>query len=247
MYPLRLKFKSLLEQLGDQKRARPAEAKALQRSKIRLRDNLSAHNSAMLMLAPNLWDVELNPSGERRLWASPITLPSSFTGPERQNLNLDALAAIEAELRIGHGHDVLEKLRKALGVRSFLAKKSRDRTNYRTHTHSQEEIRRAQLVVKQWGRIYRKNWAALSALDVKGAALRGLQELKDGDLTLLGAWLEDEQYRNPGVNLPWIWKLSPLIAEGGEGMDGDEVAGLVASWNDEGACKGCVLPFPSSF
>lgn len=195
---------------------------------------MSAHHQDILAIAPSLQGIDLNPSSESRIWAAEVTLPSSFKPGQRSLLGLDDLSRVEAELRIGNGHDLLERVRKSLGVRSFLTKRSRDRVGYRNYTRSQGEIRRAQSVVKQWGRAYRKNWAALVSLGITGPVLQGLQELKNEDLTLLSTWLEDEQYRDRAVSLPWIWRLSPLLADGKTVQD-DEMAKLVASWNDEGA------------
>lgn len=187
-----------------------------------------------MKLAPSLDNVALDPSTEHRIWAARITLPSSFTPSQRHALGLEWLAEIEIKLRIGHGHDILDSLRKALGLRSFLTRHSRQqRVGYKGYTRSQNEIRRAQSIVKQWGHTYRRNWAALVALEVEGPILRGLQELKSDDLKLLGAWLEDEQYRNPTANLPWIWRVSALSAVGKQ-QDDDEIATMVADWNEEG-------------
>lgn len=190
-----------------------------------------------MKLAPLLDNIKWDAPAEGRVWAVPLTLPSAFTASQRMALDLNMLAAVETKLRIGNGHDILEKLRKALGLRSFLTRSARNqRAGYKGYTRSQAEIRRAQSIVKQWGHAYRRNWAALVALDVTGPILRGLQELKSDDLKLLGAWLEDEQYRNPTANLPWIWRVSPLVREEDNAMDDDELAAMVADWNEEGSC-----------
>lgn len=192
----------------------------------------------MLALAPSLHDVssESVPEADMRLWAASLILPSSFTRAQRETLGLQELGSIESELRIGHGHDILEKVRKALSIRSFLSKRARMRTNYRTHTRSQEEIHRSQIIVRQWAEIYRKNFKALVKLEISGPILRGLQELKDGDLTMLSAWMDNEQYWDPSSSLPWIWKVSPLMEDHSDNQpDTDKVTELVASWNYEGA------------
>lgn len=214
---------------------KPAAIKAIGRSKELLKTSLSDHNRAMLILAPSLQNVGDSPQSRKKtsLWSVQILLPSSFSKTQRENLGLAALAKMEAGLRVGHGHDVLEKLRKALGVKSFLAKRANDRTNYRYHTRSEGEVRRAQSIVNQWASIYRKNWDGLTSLDVRGPVLKGLQELKKEDQVLLGAWLEDEQYARPSTALPWIWKVSPLLASEKDLSDG-KVAELVSSWNEEG-------------
>lgn len=198
-----------------------------------------------MKLVPSLDNVRHDPTPDLRIWATRITLPSSFNDAQRQVLGLSRLAKIEIDLRIGHGHDALDKLRKALGVRSFLTRQTRSQqSGYSSYTRGQAEIRRAQSVVKQWGHTYRRNWDALVALDINPSdpMLKGLQELKSSDLKLLGAWLDDEQYRNPQSNLPWIWRVSPLGIDGLQQMD-DEVAEMVADWNQEGEFIG-VMTLP---
>lgn len=216
---------------------KPAALKALQKSKEQLKSSLSAHHKAMFVVAPALQSIDVpRKNSDGRIWATPILLPSLFKKSQHDTLGLVALAQIESQLRIGHGHDSLEKLRKALGVKSFLARNAKERTNYRHHTRAEGELRRAQSIVDQWASIYRKNWSALVALESKGPVLRGLQELRKEDQILLGAWLEDEQYARPGTPLPWIWKVSPLLLGEGDDANG-KVAGLVASWNEEGESR----------
>lgn len=188
-----------------------------------------------MKLAPLLDNITWEAPAEGHVWAVPLTLPSAFNSSQRTALGLTMLATIETKLRIGNGHDILEKLRKALGLRSFLTRNARNqKAGYKGYTRSQAEIRRAQSIVKQWGHAYRRNWAALVALDISGPILRGLEELKSDDLKLLGVWLEDEQYRNPTGSLPWIWRVSPLVREGDDAVDDDELATMVADWNEEG-------------
>lgn len=146
-------------------------------------------------------------------------------------MGLTELAKAEIRLRIGVCFDCVKKLKNALGVRSFLTRHSQHQHGYGQATRAQSAIRRAEGVVRLWGRQYRQSWAALDRLGVSEDGRLGLQRLDDGHLTMLGRWLEAEEYRYNGEQLPWIWTLAPLPErDGGEGL-----IAAVESWKREGA------------
>ena len=81
----------------------------------------------------------------------------------------------------------------------------------------------------------------LQALHVEGIQLRGLQELRNEDLIVLGHWLEDQGYRSNTERLPWIWTMSPLVIDSHDAEE--DIQRLVADWNEEGPC--CIIsPYP---
>lgn len=144
---------------------------------------------------------------------------------------LEPLAIAERHLRIGACFDFLSKLKQALGVRSFLTRHARTRSGYNGATINQDSIRRAEANVKRYGRSYRRSWQALNALQISQSSRSGLKELNEGDMTMLGEWLEGEQYRSRGTQLPWIWSIQP---PGETPRSKDDVEAAVDKWNKEG-------------
>jgi len=206
----------------------PSEIKRLQRSKQRLGDQLTKHHQTLVLLVPTLSNRECD-IGE--VHTAEITLPSTFTSKQRELLQLQNLALVEVKLRLAQCHDALDKLRKALGVRSFLTRHARKQHGTARSTRAQDAVSRAGVIVKRWAKTYRSAFKALGRLNVTQVELLGLQELKENDLKILGDWLEGEQYRYRETKLPWIWSLgSKAIFEGENGVFGD----AVEKWNEEG-------------
>lgn len=126
--------------------------------------------------------------------------------------------------------ETLAKLRSALGVRSFLTRHvNKLSRGYVASSHARESYKRAEVTVKQWASVYRRNWDALVRLDPVPEALQGLQPLVPEDLVLLSTWLEEEKYRNKAAILPWIWAVFPPIEHGGD------IEQRMKDWNEEGA------------
>ncbi len=84
--------------------------------------------------------------------------------------------------------------------------------------------------VRICARTYRRSWEALDALNVLPSERQGLRVLEAADLTMLGKWLEEEQYRSSGQQLPWIWLLMPVPT----GAVGEPFADTVNRWSREG-------------
>lgn len=199
-------------------------------------------------MAPSLAAYDLTPGDPHD---DPILLPSSFTSAQRESLNLEHLARNEIRLRVGHAHDLLERLRKALGVRSLFSRQARVATGYRGTTRQQEAIRRAQSEVNTLSRLYRRVFRGLQALNPHPTDLRGLQGLENGDLVMLSDWVEDKRFQGSDRQpLPWIWRLlsAPLpeasVPGGGSGPGAPGGAGspeaieecirVAGEWNEEG-------------
>lgn len=163
-----------------------------------------------------------------------LSLPSALSPPVIARLGLEELAEAEKQLRIGACFDFISKLKDSLGVRSFLTRHSRTQSGYNGATRNQDAIRRAEATVKRYGRSYRRSWQALDGLEVPQDERLNLQELKQQDMTILGQWLEGEQYRSRGTQLPWIWTIMPVGDVANDARDGHEVADAVDAWNEEG-------------
>jgi hypothetical protein len=202
---------------------------------------LVKHYEQLPTFAPSLIPLQLKPESA---YKDPIILPSSFTLEEQQTLELEALAKVEIELCIGYAHDLVDHLRRALGVRSVLTRHARDQRGYGATTRAQDSINFAEQAVKIFAKGYRRCWAALESLEPTGEKLLGLQSLEEKDLVLLGDWLEEERYRSKDTQLPWIWTAARIARRSalGEEMlgveEGDEdLSEFVRRWNEEGMCE----------
>ncbi|KIJ52305.1 hypothetical protein M422DRAFT_776014 [Sphaerobolus stellatus SS14] len=128
----------------------------------------------------------------------------------RERLGLQSLARTEYQLRIGQAHDALQKLRNALGLKSFLIRrKYRLASSQEVLTRSESEIDRAARQVKKWQEVYNRTWNALKELR-EGSADMGMENawaqlrgLKDEDCIMLSEWLEEHRF----------WKEQGEIAE----------------------------------
>lgn len=206
-----------------------ADVEKCERASARLQAKLESFDERIREVYPAFEDIPVRSAD------SPadvtLLLPSTFTEMELADYGVEELKHAEVELRLGSCFDCIKKLKEGLGVRSFLTRHARHQNGYELATRGQEAIRRAESNVRRWGRSYQKSWEALNALGVPVGGRAGLQELKKEDMTILGKWLEGEQYRSRGQQLPWIWTLMPIQAQ-----DASEegVEGAVESWNREG-------------
>lgn len=183
-------------------------------------------------LAPLLADAEVGSLALPDIVRIPLL--STFSTNERERFGLDGLARIETRLRLRMCFDCLKKLKDALGVRSFLTRHSKTQHGVHKSTRAQEAIQQAEGVVRKWGKAYRRSWGALDLMAVPVPERLGLQELVAADLTILGDWLEGEQYKYGAKKLPWIWILAPV-----PGLNADEggqhsANQAVEAWNEEG-------------
>lgn len=162
-----------------------------------------------------------------------VIFPSSFRDSgARLDLGLRNMEEWETALRIGHGHDLLVKLRGALGVKSYLSKHQTSNARGYAETGRVGSARtRAGNNVKLIAKLYRVNWAALVTLGMTDPEkLKGLQPLQDADLAMLSSWLEEGRYRTREA-LPWVWKLESLV---NNNVNSEDVADRIRAWNTEG-------------
>ena len=112
----------------------------------------------------------------------------------------------EIECRIGNGHDILEKIRQGLGVKSFLIRQQRyESRGYKASTRGHGLTQQAEKKIARLQKVYQTNWKALLALPV--ANLAGLQALESDDLIIRSSWHDRYRHHGSESELPWIWKL----------------------------------------
>ncbi|KAG9017173.1 hypothetical protein FRB90_001477 [Tulasnella sp. 427] len=196
----------------------------IRKHKARLEIGLEAHYAFLRSQGLPLPIAQLTPQEPHK---DPIIVPSGLSVTHRQTFNMIRLAKHEQKLRIGLAFNALERLRKALGVRSFLTRHIRKRDGYAANTRTQETFKQAEINVKQWSALYRRSWDALNRLDTDESALQGLRPLDNKDLILLSTWLEQEKYRDRGSRLPWIWSVAPVA------QDGRDLVSTVQDWGEE--------------
>lgn len=223
----RAKYRELVKQVTES----PDNESLVERvslKKAQVSTQLKSHYEALAVIAPGLSGLGLTAADPLD---DPIALPSSYTAVEREAFGLERLAKVETSLRVAQCHETLEKLRKALGIRSFFTRYGLKTNGTEEQTRAQTSIRRSEHVVKQWAFVYRRSWGRLEALGTTEAELGTLQVLKERDLVLLSRWLEDEEYRSRDSELPWIWTtaLRPVTNETPDGL-----RGRIATWNLEG-------------
>lgn len=207
-------------------------AEKLERLKSRLSTGLEKHYEDLSRLAPGIVGYALRPT--EPLASDPILLPSRFKPDEVRTFRAEALLEAERKLRIGHAHDVVNLIREALGIRSYMTRHALKSNGYRENSYAQHSIRRAEANVNTWREVYKQSWKALERLGMKGADLCGLQKLEQEHLVLLGDWLENERYRSKASNdrLPWIWTIAAITTDD---LTDEAQAEQVRKWNIEGA------------
>lgn len=238
----RAKYRELLKQLSDGKKSKTPDdenkslAAVIAEKKAKMDSQLKSHYDVLKTVAPGLVGrVSLTPDTAH---TDRILLPSFFTASQRHSLGLDKLAKTERTLRVAQCYDTLEKLRKALGVRSFLSRHARKSNGYNNSTRAQASLKRSEHVTKQYAFAYRRSFKALEVLKATPEQLGSLQPLLESDLVMLSTWLEDEQYKSRGTALPWIWS----VAQRGAPLPGEDIAAKISEWNEEGTCRSSLFP-----
>lgn len=196
----------------------------IRKHKGRLETGLDSHYEFLRSQGLPLSASQLYPKEPHQ---DPILVPSHLSSAQRQQFGWVKLASHEKQLRIGLAFDALLKLRKALGLRSFVSRHVRKTNGYTINTRTQETLKRAEMTVKHWSAAYRRSWEALMRLGAEGNVLQGLRPLEQKDLVLLSTWLEEEKYRDWGSSLPWIWSVAPLPHQE------TDVAAAIEDWSQE--------------
>lgn len=201
----------------------------------KLSRGLDKHYEELSRTAPRIQGYQLHP--QKPISDDPILLPWRFSEEERTAFGVEALLYAERELRVAQAHDALARIRKSLGIRSYMSRHALKSNGYKENKNAQLALRRAEANVKLWRQVYNYSWKALEKLGVTGNDLRGLQQLTKDHLVVLGDWLEAERYRSKDKNdrLPWIWTIAMM--ENPDSTAEDQEA-MVESWNREGEWEG---------
>jgi hypothetical protein len=185
-------------------------------------------------------DVEHSPE------KATLYLPSSYPIGSHQRLGLVCLAETEFRLRVGLAYEALEKLRNALGIRSFFVRRKYEAASGQPMLlRSNEAIERSERQVSKWKETYKRARRAIVNLKGDCDTLKHLKELREEDCITISAWMEEHRYwitqgeraeveaaqdgggRTP---LPWIWKMALPESEGGS------VTLAVQGMTNEGTC-----------
>ena len=195
-------------------------------------------------------------SPEREL----LRLPSDFNFEARERLGLQDLAKTEYQLRLGQAHDALQKLRSALGLKSFLVRrKYRLASGQGPLLRSNTEIDHASRQVQKWQEVYKRAYTALTNLRQIGKetamedAWSCLQELQDTDCIMLSEWMENHKFwKEKGERaeaaaaqkgqgrqeLPWFWKFQFKGKKDGS----DLIDKTVEDWATDGTYPVTLFP-----
>lgn len=212
---------------------------AAESSQSRLRIAIGKHRKSVAALAPQIPVEPL--ADEDPLHEAELILPSSLSLVDRTEYGWAQMAGVELKLRIGLIYDILQALKKALAVKSYLSRQSKQPSNKAHQTRSMSQVTEAAKKVDYLKKAYRRCFKTLLSLGPSTLELGNLQELKEEDVQMLSSWLEEERYKKastlPGQGpsdgtsreLPWIWRISPIAVEPGE-----DVSEAVEKWNKEG-------------
>ncbi|KIJ29007.1 hypothetical protein M422DRAFT_269618 [Sphaerobolus stellatus SS14] len=185
--------------------------------------------------------VELFPEKEK------LRLPSDYPRFSHETLGLLGLADSEYRLRVAQAYDALQKIRAALGLKSFLVRRKHDSSGQSALLRSEAEIERAQRQVDKWAEVYERAWDAMDSLrdaNENGCHDSRLKVLNRGrDLIMLSKWLDEHRlWRERGEvaeaasakrgeghqELSWIWKVEFQM-----GTSSDAVDQAVHGWTAE--------------
>lgn len=215
------------------------EKKHTQTYKIRLSDvetRIAKHYSCARSIFPDISEEEVVAPG--------IALASSFTQLHLEDPGFIAYLDYELELRIGHGHDLLEVIRLAAGLHNFYVIKQR-------HSRGQLEMQKvaksqsaAATKKSRAVQAYTKNWFKITQIlncrslpSVKRVdRLKGLQELRgDQDVKFFesNGVLTNSFVSDAKLNISWIWQIAMLEAP--DMMGQSSARERVHIWEKEGA------------
>lgn len=219
-----------------------------------IKASLASHYQQLRTLVPELeGEPGVNLAAKDPI-SDPITLPSNLPRRVRQSPYLTNLVELEVAIRVGLAHDALQKLRSALGYKSFMRRHTVKAFGRHDGTRGKQATRRAAIQVDKWKVVYRGFYGALMELVEPGdPKLRGLKELGEDDLAVLGDYLERldaPKVRNRPADrppsLPWIWTLplltsadpesAPARLDDGNGHPQDPEQ-AIEDWNWEGGSQ----------
>lgn len=147
-----------------------------------------------------------------------LALPSQLSENLIQTPDLQQLRAQELELRRGQAHDILERIRLAIGQKSFQYTDVMRQTDRKAVvTRSRSAVATLSQAISLQRRFYFVCRAALVRLHIPPTELEAIfLELKDDDLKTSTAILDPNMRGQSRQQLAWIWRV------GGVGAAGDD-------------------------
>jgi hypothetical protein len=170
-------------------------------------------------------------------------LPSSYPLAEVSKPEHESWAKTELELRVGMGHDLLDELRQAVGLHSYLIRRSKKArgvkamkkvSKYQASTSRQK----GQIIrdyIQNFDRLNRLLQAGVISMQEQSGALQGLQRLDaKKDAQFFQAWGDQpgEYAEQNGLLISWIWRVAMLSPPGEDKVN--DVRAMTKSWESEG-------------
>ena len=145
-----------------------------------------------------------------------ITLPSALAAGEIEQLSLESIAIIEAELRKGQVTDSLEGLRLALGEKSLCFRTQVHNANSQRTTHrAWDNVHRFDAEAQKCWATYRKAQGALQRLSIDPEYVATLHDITDDDLKVAGDLTDERRFGQRSDTLPWFWRFGDAVDSGG--------------------------------
>ncbi|KAH9830166.1 uncharacterized protein C8Q71DRAFT_717239 [Rhodofomes roseus] len=136
----------------------------------------------------------------------PLALPSDFTAAERDDLGLQALAAVERRIRLGHAYDLLDGIKQSLNHQgAFLLDKRKHARGQKDNTRSQTQVNAAVARTRSIAGLYNYNRDRLFALSCDESDILPRLNL---DTDLKGKnWNKPRQLGDSRDEASWIWTV----------------------------------------
>jgi hypothetical protein len=178
-----------------------------------LLSKISNHYGRAVELFPYMSDCEMQ--------TPRIALPSACSFSNQGDPQLLKFSDCELQLRVGHGHDILQKLRTAAGLHNYYVRKQKKETRgLKNMTKVSNSQRAASAKKSTLISEYNQNWKLICKIfdllspssEDRILKLKGLQELQDSDVRFF-----EEEGTQPssymvhtGLHVTWIWKVAML-------------------------------------
>jgi hypothetical protein len=177
------------------------------------------------------------------LQAHQLALGSSYDAEYRSNPDFDRYCQNELVVRVGYGHDILNKLRLLSGLRVFYIHKHKGSRGLNEAQQAGQTQKRAKKDQHHWVKAYVDNYKKLQVLldatnaseEDKELRLKGLQQLNgEEDVALFNEWarkVREGDGEGTGA-IPWIWTVAMLEDATGNGRRSTK--DMLLEWESEG-------------
>lgn len=210
----------------------------LARKRLHLQNTVKSHRKDVFdRFAFCLGDLE-------RLQESDIAHASSFPLQAFDTPEFRSFGELELRVRVGHGHDLLDRIRKGIGLKTFLWRWHKEEAkgqamSQRVSAARDRAKRNLDYSTKQYGQNWKKIQKLCEGLQVPVddshhsiEVLKGLKEVRNDDLRMLSDWVDDYRDYKPNryERMPWIWKVGRYEP----GRSNSHCKGIVEEWEEEG-------------